>query len=157
MPLMQSSPAGTPKKKKSLMIGLMVGQPKDSEQAGGPPGTEDKPPEPVGSPEPAHQPPTAATPPGPEAGGSAMGQGQGESTMGKPIPPEAVGFHTAAENCGACEYMLPDSNCSWLKIPVQHGDHCQLFQMKGGEPDMDDMAAGGPPPSAEAMGHQPSA
>lgn len=154
MALMQSPPTSGPaKKKKGLMIGLMVGAPKDDQ---GPTGDD-----PLNSKSPSTDPPpsspighASSQAPGAPPPESLPGQGQagggGESTAGRPIPPESVDYHTAAENCAACTYMLPDGQCDWLKIPVQHGDHCSLFEMKGemGH-DQDDLGGG------DAMGESP--
>jgi hypothetical protein len=64
--------------------------------------------------------------------------GESESTDGRGVPPDAVDYHTADEHCGVCEYNK-GGQCDWLKMPVGDGDHCELFEAKGGEQDGDDM------------------
>lgn len=159
-----SSSQSARKKKPGLMIaiGIPKGGPSDDSTSNGP-DPQSKPPSPApmggGIPPPVHPRDLAATSPDPlaavGAGGGGGGQGQ-ESTTGKAVPPHAVAYHTAAENCGACEYMGPDGNCSWLKMPVQHGDHCLLFEQKGGmEPDSDDLGAMGQGHPAPPAGMPP--
>ena len=55
--------------------------------------------------------------------------------------PEAVGYHTEAENCGACEYMKGDQ-CSFLKMPVSAGDHCSQFEAKAQDEEVEHDAGG---------------
>ena len=54
---------------------------------------------------------------------------QTEVDMGA-IPPDAVSYHGGDENCGACEYMLPEGTCAWLQIRVDQLGHCNLFETR---------------------------
>jgi hypothetical protein len=75
---------------------------------------------------------------------------QDEQPDGKPVPPEAVCYHTSDENCANCVYM-ENGSCTWLKMPVGEGDWCKLYEAKGGsEPDTDERD--GPPDSDEDDG-----
>lgn len=136
-----SSPTSSdPAKKKKLMVMVGIGVPKD-----GPGGTD-----PTANP--ASSPSSSSAPsPEPDADDSAPPQsmpGAGSASLASPegqgVPPEAVCYHTGDQHCSACEYMQPDGNCSWLKMPVQPDDWCRLFEAKGGEPDADDLSGGQP-------------
>lgn len=136
-----SDPAG---KKKKLMLMVGIGVPKDSSGGSSSPSS-------PASPNPD---PTTATPPSDPGVGVGHGAGTGlASPEGQGVPPDAVCFHTGDENCSACLYMEPTGNCSWLKMPVQPNDHCELFEAKGGmEPDADDLGQPAMPSSAAPAG-----
>jgi hypothetical protein len=79
----------------------------------------------------------------PGRGGSAAGKGfsarnqaqenpeeeKGYHEQGQPPAPtpESVGYHTAAEACGNCEYFK-GGNCEFLRMPVNEGDWCRRFE-----------------------------
>ncbi len=141
------SPSNSPNgKKRKLILAIGVGVPKDG-----------------GSPSPSSPSPSLSSsqmdnyspePPKPQGHGSAPGSptdpssvpaqappfsggapGDDEMSEGEGVPPDAVCYHTATENCGGCSHMEPSGNCTWLKIQVQPGDWCRLYESKGQDAD----------------------
>jgi len=106
------------------MVALAIGVPKDganSSSPASPPGAD----------------PTNDDSAPPQAPPSADGTSPVDDEMaeGEGVPPDAVCYHTAAENCGGCSHMEASGNCTWLKIPVQPGDWCKLYEPKGQDAD----------------------
>lgn len=58
-----------------------------------------------------------------------------EAAEHQSIPPEAVAYHDGSENCGACEYLGEQDQCSRLQMPVDPAGHCTLFTAGGGGSD----------------------
>jgi hypothetical protein len=150
---LMTPPSPIKKKKPSLMIA--IGIPKDPASVkGGPQDDSTSPQSPSASSSVAPsthaavQPPASSTPPtsdptDPLAGGGPATGGQGQADSSRPIPPDAVGAHTADQICKTCEYMGPNAMCSWLQMAVGEGSpsnivHCHLWEAKGNEPDKSD-------------------
>lgn len=118
----------TAKKKPDMSIILGIGKKGPNEEA---------PPSPFGKPKaptPADEPPAEEIP--------------GENEAGEGIPPEAVSYRTAAQQCQSCEYMGEDGNCSKLMMPVEPDSGCNLHSPKGGG---EDMGAGAEMPTGEQV------
>lgn len=127
---MAQQPKQAPPKHGGLMIAIGVGKPKP----GGPPDLRGP-----------DEPDDDETQPEQEPDGD---EGSGEA-----VPPDAVSYRTASEQCHLCNYMMHDGTCSRLKIPVAPGDGCNLF--RGREDESDGANGGGnAPPQHGAYGDQ---
>jgi len=113
----------SPSKKSNLIVALGIGKPK---RESAPPGM---PRMPGGDEE------QGIEPDAPEE----LAEGDGA------VPPAAVGYHGEAERCDGCEYYK-DGDCTWLRMPVDAGGHCSLFEASseetGGEEEMPEMEMG---------------
>jgi hypothetical protein len=54
-----------------------------------------------------------------------------EQESGEGIPPEAVSFRTAEQQCGQCAYF-GEGECSKLQMAVGEQDGCNLWKSGGG-------------------------